>query len=583
MSLPDRTWPGRRIERTPRWLSTDLRDGNQALIDPMTPARKLTMFDLLVRMGYKEIEIGFPAASQNDFDFVRRLIEEDRIPDDVWISVLTPAREELIDRTVRSLAGAPRATVHLYNATAPLFRRIVFDVGREECKRIATCGTAHMMKLAESYLPACDLGFEYSPEVFTETEPDFAVEVCSAVTELWQPDSSHEIILNFPATVERTTPNVFADQIEWLHRRLPCREHVCLSVHPHNDRGTAVAAAELAVMAGAERVEGCLFGNGERTGNVCLVTLGMNLFSQGVDPGIDFSDLDGVRDTVEQCTGMPVHPRHPYGGDLVYTAFSGAHQDAIKKGFEALEREAAAARTPVGEFRWEMPYLPIDPKDVGRTYEAVIRVNSQSGKGGVAYVMKTEHGLDLPRRLQIEFAGIVQEHTDTVGGEVTAGRMWDIFAREYLTPRGHPLPGAEHAAWWADPCPVHAGERREIAARIRDMGDEPVQAVTRALAEAGLDVHVLDVHTQTVERTGQTVVYSRCLLDDFPVWGAGMDLDPFTASIKAVISAVDRGLGNHRGTRKGPQKGSPHHARESVNDPYPSHRMATAAGVRALR
>ena len=427
VDLPDRTWPGKTITKAPRWLSTDLRDGNQALIDPMSPSRKLAMFELLVRMGYKEIEVGFPAASQTDFDFVRQLVEEDRIPADVQISVLTQAREELIERTVQSLAGAARATVHLYNATAPLFRRVVFGIDRDECKALAVQGTRHVMKFAEQYLGDCDFGYEYSPEIFIDTELDFALEVCEAVMDVWEPGPGREIVLNLPSTIERSTPNVYADQIEWISRHLSRREHVALSVHPHNDRGTAVASAELAVMAGADRVEGCLFGNGERTGNVDLVTLGMNLFSQGVDPEIDFSDIDGIRRTVEYCNQLPVHERHPYAGDLVYTSFSGSHQDAIKKGFDALERDAAEAGVPVEEFRWALPYLPIDPKDVGRSYEAVIRVNSQSGKGGVAYIMKTEHSLDLPRRLQIEFSRVVQEHTDGEGGEVTPEQMWEIF------------------------------------------------------------------------------------------------------------------------------------------------------------
>ena len=403
-NLPDRTWPGRSITRAPRWLSTDLRDGNQALIDPMSPARKRTMFDLLVRMGYKEIEVGFPSASQTDFDFVRSLIEGDRIPGDVQISVLTQARDELIERTVQSLAGAARATVHMYNATAPVFRRVVFGNDREETKALAVEGTRSVMKYAESYLAGCDFGYEYSPEIFMDTELDYAAEVCAAVMDVWQPGPGREIILNLPCTVERSTPNVYADQIEWMSRNLPHREHVCVSVHTHNDRGTAVADAELAVLAGADRIEGCLFGNGERTGNVCLVTLGLNLFSQGIDPMIDFSDIDEIRRTAEYCNQLPVHPRHPYAGDLVYTAFSGSHQDAIKKGLEALERDAAAAGIPVRDFPWAVPYLPIDPQDLGRTYEAVIRVNSQSGKGGVAYIMKAEHQLDLPRRLQIEFS-----------------------------------------------------------------------------------------------------------------------------------------------------------------------------------
>src|ERR1700758_5365720 len=432
--LPDRTWPGRSITTAPRWLSTDLRDGNQALIDPMSPARKRAMFDLLVRLGYKEIEVGFPSASQADFDFVRSLITDGVIPGDVQISVLTQARDELIERTVQSLAGAPRATVHMYNATAPVFRRVVFGNDRAETKELAVAGTRSVIKYAEQYLGDCDFGYEYSPEIFMDTELDFALDVCDAVMDVWQPGPGREIILNLPCTVERSTPNVYADQIEWMSRNLSRREHVCLSVHTHNDRGTAVADAELAVLAGADRVEGCLFGNGERTGNVCLVTLGLNLFSQGIDPMINFSDIDEIRRTVEYCNQLPVHPRHPYAGDLVYTAFSGSHQDAIKKGFEALEAEARSADVPFAEYPWAVPYLPIDPHDVGRTYEAVIRVNSQSGKGGVAYVMKAEYQLDLPRRLQIEFSRVIQGHTDAEGGEVTPGQMWEIFSAEYLSP-----------------------------------------------------------------------------------------------------------------------------------------------------
>src|SRR5229473_190318 len=415
VELPDRTWPAKAITKAPRWLSTDLRDGNQALIDPMSPARKHKMFELLVRMGYKEIEVGFPSASQADFDFVRELIEGDRIPDGVRISVLTQAREDLIERSVQSLRGAQMATVHMYNATAPIFRRVVFRIDREECKALATDGARSVVKYAEQYLDGCDFGFEYSPEIFMDTELDFAAEVCEAVMDVWQPGPDREIILNLPCTVERSTPNVYADQIEWMSRNLPDRDYVCLSVHTHNDRGTAVADAELAVLAGADRIEGCLFGNGERTGNVCLVTLGLNLFSQGVDPMIDFSDIDEIRRTVEYCNQLPVHPRHPYAGDLVYTAFSGSHQDAIKKGFEALEAKAASKGVPIAEHPWEVPYLPVDPRDVGRTYEAVIRVNSQSGKGGVAYVIKAEHQLDLPRALQVEFSRIVQEVADRTG------------------------------------------------------------------------------------------------------------------------------------------------------------------------
>ena len=435
VDLPDRTWPGRQTTQAPRWLSTDLRDGNQALIDPMTPARKRRMFELLANMGYKEIEVGFPSASQADFDFVRQLIDEEAIPADVTISVLTQAREDLIERTVQSLVGARHANVHLYNATAPLFRRVVFGVDKDECRAIAVRGTELVMKYAEELLGDTDFGYQYSPEIFTGTELSFAVDVCEAVSDVWQPGPGREIILNLPATVEMSTPNVYADQIEWFSRQLTRREHPVVSLHPHHDRGTAVAATELALMAGADRVEGCLFGHGERTGNVCLVTLGMNLFSQGIDPMIDFSDIDEIRRTVEWCTQLPVHPRHPYAGDLVYTAFSGSHQDAIKKGLEALERDADAAGVPVEEYPWEAPYLPIDPKDVGRSYEAVIRVNSQSGKGGVAYVIKAEHKLDLPRRLQIEFSRVVQEHTDTEGGELSSNEIWKMFEREYLDRR----------------------------------------------------------------------------------------------------------------------------------------------------
>ncbi len=412
IDLPDRTWPTNQITQAPRWLSTDLRDGNQALIDPMSPERKHRMFDLLVAMGYKEIEVGFPSASETDFSFVRQLIERDKVPEDVTISVLTQAREDLIERTTQSLVGVHHANIHLYNALAPLFRRVVFRASRDEVKDIAVRGTGLMMKYAEANLGQTVIGYEYSPEIFTSTELPFSAEVCEAVSDVWQPGDGREIILNLPATIEVATPNVYADQIEWFSRQLTRREHTTISLHPHNDRGTAVAATELAMMAGADRVEGCLFGHGERTGNVCLVTLGMNLFSQGIDPQVDFSDIDEIRRTVEYCTQLPVHPRHPYAGDLVYTAFSGSHQDAIKKGLEALEEEAEQAGHPVGVHPWEAPYLPIDPKDVGRTYEAVIRVNSQSGKGGVAYVMKSEHKLDLPRRLQIEFSRVVQEQTD---------------------------------------------------------------------------------------------------------------------------------------------------------------------------
>jgi 2-isopropylmalate synthase len=530
--LAGRTWPDRTIDRAPRWLSTDLRDGNQALAEPMSPARKLKMFELLSRIGYKEIEVGLPAASQDDFSFVRMLIEEDRIPPDVRISVLTPARPELIDRTIESLAGAPSATLHLYNATAPVFRRVVFGIDRQECKQIAIRGTQHFMRAAESKLSSCDLGFQYSPEAFTDTELDFAVEVCSEVMEIWQPGPGRDMILNFPATVERSTPNVFADQIERLHRMLPHRERFCLSVHPHNDRGTGVAAAELALMAGAGRIEGCLFGHGERAGNVCLVTLGLNLFSRGVDPRVDFSDLDEIRRVVESCTGLPVHQRHPYAGDLVYTAFSGAHQDAVSKGFEA-QRRAAAAGTPVGRQRWDVPYLPIDPKDVGRSYEAVIRLNSQSGKGGAAYLLKAGHGLDLPRGLRIDFARAVQAHADATRGEVTTEEVRRIFDREYLLGQ----PAAEMLSRCAG---QGAGARLGAIVRsIRGRRDE-VAAAGRELAKMGVDVTVLDGYSGRVDGTGQHVAYARCLAGS-PVWGVGICDDAATSSLKAVLSAASRG------------------------------------------
>lgn len=544
IDLPDRAWPSKSISRAPRWLSTDLRDGNQALIDPMSPARKRKMFDLLVRMGYKEIEVGFPSASQADFDFVRELIEGDMVPDDVRISVLTQGRAELIERTVQSLVGARSATVHLYNATAPLFRRVVFDIGRDECKQIAASGTEWVLKYADQLLAGCDLGFEYSPEIFVDTELDFAHEVCEAVMDVWQPETDREIILNFPCTVERSTPNVYADQIEWMSRQLTRREHVCLSVHTHNDRGTAVADAELAVLAGADRIEGCLFGNGERTGNVCLVTLGMNLFSQGIDPQIDFSDIDEIRRTVEYCNQLPVHPRHPYAGDLVYTAFSGSHQDAIKKGFDAFYRDAAAAGVPPGEFRWEMPYLPIDPKDVGRTYEAVIRVNSQSGKGGVSYIMKAEHQLELPRRLQIEFSRAIQTYTDAEGGEVTAERMWEIFDREYLAPGGRVALLSHHTSSAVDEKDALNIEVRVdgVDRSLDGVGNGPISAFVDALDRAGIRARVLDYAEHALSSGGdaKAAAYVECEIDGRVLWGAGIDPNIVTASLKAIVSAVNR-------------------------------------------
>ncbi len=543
VDLPDRTWPSKAVTAAPRWLSTDLRDGNQALIDPMSPARKRTMFDLLVRMGYKEIEVGFPSASQTDFDFVRSLIEQDAIPGDVQISVLTQARDELIERTVQSLVGAPRATVHLYNATAPLFRQVVFGNDRDQTKALAVEGTQAVMKYAEAYLPGCDFGYEYSPEIFMDTELEFAAEVCEAVMDAWQPGGGREIIINLPCTVERSTPNVYADQIEWMSRNLSRREHVCLSVHTHNDRGTAVADAELAVLAGADRVEGCLFGNGERTGNVCLVTLGLNLFSQGIDPQIDFSDIDEIRRTVEYCNQLPVHPRHPYAGELVYTAFSGSHQDAIKKGFEALAAQAAAAGVDFGEFGWSVPYLPIDPRDVGRSYEAVIRVNSQSGKGGVAFVMKTGHQLDLPRRLQIEFSRVIQARTDAEGGEVTPVQMWQAFAAEYLAD-GPVALLAHHTSSVVDSKDALAVQVGMDGAEheIEGTGNGPISAFCDALATLGIGVRVLDYseHALSAGSDAQAAAYVECEIGGEVWWGVGIDTNTVTASLRAVLSAVNR-------------------------------------------
>ncbi|HYH73862.1 MAG TPA: 2-isopropylmalate synthase [Nocardioides sp.] len=552
VDVPDRTWPTKKVEKAPRWLSTDLRDGNQALIDPMTPARKLTMFELLVKMGYKEIEVGFPSASQTDFDFVRKLITEDRIPDDVQVSVLTQAREDLIERTVDSLVGAPRATIHLYNATAPLFQRVVFNVTPDECRTIALRGTEMVMKYAEERLGdivgSQDFGYQYSPEIFTQSDTDFALSVCEAVSDVWQPEAGREIILNLPATVEMSTPNTYADQVEYFGRGLTRREHSAISLHPHNDRGTAVAATELALMAGADRVEGCLFGHGERTGNVDLVTLGMNLFSQGIDPQVDFGDIDEVRRTVEYCTNLPVHPRHPYAGDLVYTAFSGSHQDAIKKGLEDLEKKASALGVPVGELPWEAPYLPIDPKDVGRTYEAVIRVNSQSGKGGVAYVLKSEHKLDLPRRAQIEFSRVVQQHTDTEGGEITPEEIWSVFRAEYLdrkTPLELDSVHTSSAAGEKDRLTVGVlvdGERQELSGE----GNGPIAAFVDAISAVGHDVRVLDYAEHALSAGGDAIAaaYVECAIStdrgDRVLWGVGLDANIVTASLKAVISAVNR-------------------------------------------
>jgi 2-isopropylmalate synthase len=543
IDLADRTWPTKVATRAPLWCSVDLRDGNQALIDPMTPGRKRKMFDLLVRLGYKEIEVGFPSASQTDFDFVRQLIEEDLVPDDVTIQVLTQARDHLIERTYESIAGARTAVMHLYNSTSTLQRRVVFGLDKDGITAIAVDAAKLCRKLLET-VPETDVRFEYSPESFTGTELEYAVEVCNAVNEVWRPSPDKKTIINLPATVEMASPNVYADSIEWMHRHLAYRDGVVLSLHPHNDRGTAVAAAELGYLAGADRIEGTLFGNGERTGNVDLVTLGLNLFSQGVDPEIDFSDIDEIRRTVEYCNQLPVHERHPYGGDLVYTAFSGSHQDAIKKGFDAMDADAAATGRELIELQWAVPYLPIDPKDVGRSYEAVIRVNSQSGKGGVAYIMKSEHSLELPRRLQIEFSHVIQAKTESEGGEVSPDEMWSVFSAEYLEPTRPLQLNAVHTSSAAGQQDVlHVGlyvdgERTELDGK----GNGPIAAFVDALAAVGHDVRVLDYHEHALSSGGDAsaAAYLECAVGDRVLWGVGIDPNIVTASLKAVVSAVNR-------------------------------------------
>ncbi|MFI5584680.1 2-isopropylmalate synthase [Amycolatopsis sp. NPDC051758] len=543
IDLPDRTWPEKRIDRAPLWCAVDLRDGNQALIDPMSPARKRKFFDLLVRMGYKEIEVGFPAASQTDFDFVREIIDEGAIPDDVSIQVLTQCRHELIERTFQALEGAPRAIVHIYNSTSILQRRVVFREEREGIKKIATQAAELVVELAAKQ-PDTDFRFQYSPESYTGTELSYALEVCNAVTEIWQPTPEKPVILNLPATVEMATPNVYADSIEWMSRNLERRDSVILSLHPHNDRGTGIAAAELGYQAGADRIEGCLFGNGERTGNVDLVALGMNLYSQGIDPQIDFSDMDEIKRTVEYCNQLPVPERSPWGGDLVFTAFSGSHQDAINKGLDALKDAAGKQGVPVDEYPWEVPYLPIDPKDVGRTYEAVIRVNSQSGKGGVAYIMKAEHQLDLPRRLQIEFSKVIQRYTDTEGGEVDPTTMYNAFATEYLELKTPLELVRQHVRDNGD------GEY-DITATVRVEGDEhevtgrgngPIAAFFDALSTVGFDLRLLDYseHTLSPGDDARAASYIECAISDRVFWGIGIDPSIVTASLRAVVSAVNR-------------------------------------------
>jgi 2-isopropylmalate synthase len=558
VDLKDRTWPTKRITTAPKWCSVDLRDGNQALIDPMDWSRKLAMFNLLVKMGYKEIEVGFPSASQTDFDFVRKIIEEGLIPDDVVIQVLTQARENLIDRTFESIRGAKQAVVHLYNSTSTLQRRVVFGLDKDGIKKIATDAAEYCLRQVDT-VKGTQVFFEYSPESYTGTEVEYALEVCDAVTDIWKPTPSWKTIINLPATVEMAMPNVYADSIEWMHRNLNRRDSIVLSLHPHNDRGTAVAAAELGYMAGADRIEGTLFGNGERTGNVCLVTLGLNLLSHGIDPEIDFSNIPSIRRTVEYANQLRVPERHPYGGDLVFTAFSGSHQDAIKKGLEHLERDADASGVALEKYQWAVPYLPIDPKDIGRTYEAVIRVNSQSGKGGVAYLMKSEHQLDLPRRLQIEFSQVIQAKTDSDGGEVLADEMWRIFVDEYL-----PAELTKDVSPWGRFKLLGMSERSEmdkdvqLTASIIDngarreidgIGNGPISAFCNALKGLGVNLQVLDYYEHAMSSGGdaKAASYLECEIQNGSsaksvYWGVGIDPSTTTASLKAIISAVNRAL-----------------------------------------
>ncbi|NYJ74254.1 2-isopropylmalate synthase [Allobranchiibius huperziae] len=549
VDLPDRTWPDKTVTEAPRWCAVDLRDGNQALIDPMNAERKMRMFKLLVRMGYKEIEVGFPSASQTDFDFVRELIDGGHIPDDVTIQVLTQCRDALVERTFDAIRGSKTAIVHFYNSTSVLQRRVVFGMDQDGIVDIALQGARLCRKLEETVADT-DVYYEYSPESYTGTELEFALRICNEVIDVIDPTPDHKMIINLPATVEMATPNVYADSIEWMSRRINRRESVMLSLHPHNDRGEGVAAAELGYLAGADRIEGCLFGNGERTGNVCLVTLGMNLFSQGVDPQIDFSDMDDIRRTVEHCNQLDVDERHPWGGDLVYTAFSGSHQDAIKKGFEAMERDAAAAGKSVDDIFWGVPYLPIDPHDIGRTYEAVVRVNSQSGKGGSAYILKAEHGLDLPKRLQIEFSGVVQRRTDTEGGEVSSAQLWQLFSDEYLPGTG------EGESAWGRFAPIgyqvdSVGGQDHVVVQLTDRsepvtvegwGNGPIAAFVDALAKVGSDVRVLDYaeHAMTAGGDARAAAYLECAIGDRVIWGVGVHSSIVRASMTAILSAVNR-------------------------------------------
>ncbi|HXR67693.1 MAG TPA: 2-isopropylmalate synthase [Dermatophilaceae bacterium] len=557
VELPDRTWPTKHMTHAPRWCAVDLRDGNQALIDPMTPERKMRMFDLLVRMGYKEIEVGFPSASQTDFDFVRMLIDGGHIPDDVTIQVLTQAREHLIERTYDAVRGAKQAIVHLYNSTSVLQRRVVFGLDQDGIVDIALEGARLCRKLEET-IPETTIYYEYSPESYTGTELEYAVRICNEVVEAFDARPDHKVIINLPATVEMATPNVYADSIEWMSRHLIRRESIVLSLHPHNDRGTGVAAAELGYLAGADRIEGCLFGNGERTGNVCLVTLGLNLFSQGVDPQIDFSDIDEIRRTVEYCTQLPVHERHPYGGDLVFTAFSGSHQDAIKKGFDVMEKDVADSTTAssIDDLLWAVPYLPIDPHDVGRSYEAVVRVNSQSGKGGVAYILKSEHQLDLPRRLQIEFSGVVQKRTECEGGEISPAALWSAFRDEYLPVNAANAASTNTEQWGrfsllsmrsdsavdgADTISVTLKDHGQEVT-IEGSGNGPIAAFVSAISSLGVDVRVLDYAEHALSAGGDATAaaYVECAVGERVLWGVGLDANIVIASLKAVVSAVNR-------------------------------------------
>jgi 2-isopropylmalate synthase len=553
IDLEDRTWPSKRIDKAPRWCAVDLRDGNQALIDPMSPDRKLKMFQLLVRMGYKEIEVGFPSASQTDFDFVRVLINDAHIPEDVTIQVLTQARDHLIERTYESLVGAKNVIVHFYNSTSVLQRKVVFNQDKDGIKKIAL-DAAKKCKSLEHMLPGTNVYYEYSPESYTGTELEYALEVCNAVIEEINPTPQRQMVINLPATVEMITPNVYADSIEWMSRRLAMRESVILSLHPHNDRGTAIAAAELGYMAGADRIEGCLFGNGERTGNVDLVTLGLNLFSQGIDPQIDFGDIDEIKRTVEYCNQLPVAERSPYGGDLVYTAFSGSHQDAIKKGFEAMQKTATESSKELSELEWAVPYLPIDPMDVGRSYEAVIRVNSQSGKGGVAYLLKSDHSLDLPRKLQIEFSRVVQGLTDSEGGEVSSEKLWEIFQDEYL-----PAPMEKSELKWGrfelkrmkTESEMDGELKLQIVLRDGDKeveasgtGNGPISAFLSILEAQGVETRLLDYieHTMSAGGDAQAASYIELDIGGKTLWGVGIDSDIATSSLKAVISGVNRAI-----------------------------------------